>query len=41
LRVFLIDRKRQIRNIYSISFLHADTVLADVRTLLAEAEPTL
>jgi cytochrome c peroxidase len=36
LRVFLIDRKRKIRNIYSMSFLHADTVLADVRTLLAE-----
>ncbi len=41
LRVFLIDRERQIRNIYSISFLHADTVLADVRTLLAETEPNL
>lgn len=40
LRVFLIDRERKIRNIYSISFLHADTVLADVRTLLLEAVPT-
>jgi cytochrome c peroxidase len=39
LRVFLIDRQRKIRNIYSISFLHADTVLADVRTLLAESGP--
>lgn len=39
LRVFLIDRERKIRNIYSISFLHADTVLADVRTLLAESDP--
>ena len=33
LRVFLIDRDKQIRNIYSISFLHADTVLTDVRTI--------
>ena len=35
LRVYLIDRERRIRNIYSISFLHADTILADIRTLLA------
>ena len=34
LRVFLIDPKQQIRNIYSVSFLHADTVLNDLRTLL-------
>lgn len=37
LRVFLIDKAGTVRNIYSVSFLHADTVLADVRTLLAEA----
>jgi cytochrome oxidase Cu insertion factor (SCO1/SenC/PrrC family) len=36
LRVMLIDRERRVRNIYSVSFLHADTVLADVRTLLME-----
>lgn len=36
LRVFLIDRERRIRNIYSASFLHRDLVLADVRTLLRE-----
>ena len=36
LRVFLIDRERRIRNIYSVSFLHADTLLNDVRTLLME-----
>ena len=36
LRVFLIDRERRIRNIYSISYLHADSILADIRTLLAE-----
>jgi len=37
LRVFLIDGSRQIRNIYSTSFLHADTVANDVRSLLIEA----
>ena len=36
LRVFLIDKDRQIRNIYSTSFLHADTVANDVRSLLLE-----
>jgi len=36
LRVFLIDRQSRIRNIYSTSFLHADTVANDIRTLLAE-----
>lgn len=38
LRVFLIDESRQIRNIYSTSFLHADTVANDVRSLLIEAK---
>ncbi|MEC8111911.1 MAG: photosynthetic protein synthase I, partial [Pseudomonadota bacterium] len=37
LRVFLIDESLQIRNIYSTSFLHADTVANDVRSLLMEA----
>ena len=37
LRVMLIDREHRVRNIYSVSFLHADTVLNDVRTLLLEA----
>jgi cytochrome c peroxidase len=36
LRVFLIDPDRQIRNIYGVSFLHADTLLGDVETLLLE-----
>ena len=35
LRVMLIDRQRRVRNIYSVSFLHADTVLNDVRTSVA------
>ena len=37
LRVFLIDPERRIRNIYTVSFLHADTLAADVRTVLLEA----
>lgn len=37
LRVFLIDRNRQIRNIYTVSVLHPDTVLADIETLLLES----
>ena len=38
LRVFLIDRDKRIRNIYSTSFLHADTVANDLRTLLMESD---
>ncbi|MDD5277762.1 MAG: cytochrome c peroxidase [Methylovulum sp.] len=34
LRVFLIDNQQQIRNIYSVSFLHADTLINDLKTLL-------
>ena len=37
LRVYLIDRKRQVRNIYSVSFLHPDILLNDLETLLLEA----
>ncbi len=36
LRVYLIDSDKQIRNIYSVSFLHADTLINDVKTLLNE-----
>ena len=36
LRVYLIDRAKRIRNIYSVSFLHADTLLNDIRTLEME-----
>ena len=38
LRVFLIDPQRQVRNIYSVSFLHTDLILADLKTLLLEEE---
>ena len=34
LRVFLIDKDKNIRNIYSVSFLHADLIINDVKTLL-------
>lgn len=36
LRVYLIDKNKQLRNIYSVSFLHADTLINDVKTLLTE-----
>ncbi len=40
LRVFLIDPQRRIRNIYSVSFLHADLILADLETLLLQERGT-
>jgi len=36
MRVFLIDPELNIRNIYSVSFLHPDIILNDVKTLLLE-----
>lgn len=36
LKVFLIDRERNIREIYTSTFLHPQTVLTDIRTLLIE-----
>jgi cytochrome c peroxidase len=36
LKVFLIDRDRRVRNIYSLGFLHPAIALNDVRTLLLE-----
>jgi cytochrome c peroxidase len=36
LRVFLIDRAKRIRNVYSSSFLDAGVILNDLRTLLLE-----
>lgn len=41
LRVFLIDRERRIRNIYSVSFLHPDVLLNDVRTVLMDEKGLL
>lgn len=40
LRVFLIDQNRNIRNEYSTAFLHADTVLADLTTLITPPKKT-
>ena len=37
LRVFLLDKASRVRNIYSVSFLHADTVINDIITLAMEA----
>ena len=37
LRVFLIDPEGSIRNIYSASFLHADTLINDVKTVLLDS----
>ncbi len=39
LRVYLIDTDRRIRNIYSVSFLHADTIINDIKTLLRPPAP--
>jgi cytochrome c peroxidase len=36
LRVYLIDQHKQIRNIYNVSFLHADTLISDIKTLLVK-----
>lgn len=38
LKVFLIDQRKNIRNIYSVSYLHPDVLINDVRTLIAETE---
>lgn len=40
LRVFLIDPEKNIRNIYSVSFLHKDIIIADLNTLLIEETQT-
>ncbi len=34
LRVYLIDQHKQLRNIYSVSFLHPDTLISDIKSLL-------
>jgi cytochrome c peroxidase len=41
LRVYLIDPDKRIRNIYSVSFLHADTLINDIRNLLASEPETV
>ncbi|MEM9387760.1 MAG: SCO family protein [Pseudomonadota bacterium] len=36
LRVYLIDRRQRLRNIYNVGFLHPDILAADLLTLLSE-----
>ncbi len=36
LRVYLIDKHKHLRNIYSVSFLHPDTLINDIKTVLQE-----
>ena len=36
LRVYLIDKDKRLRNIYGVSFLHPDTLINDIKTLLGE-----
>ncbi|MEO0972907.1 MAG: SCO family protein [Pseudomonadota bacterium] len=38
LRVYLIDRQRQLRNIYSVAFLHPDVLVSDLLTLANEEQ---
>ncbi len=40
LRVFLIDPNKQIRNIYSVEFLHSDIILNDLATLVLNEKST-
>ncbi len=37
LKVYLIDRERNVRNIYSVSFLHPDILMNDLDTLVLES----
>ncbi|MCG7906030.1 MAG: SCO family protein [Candidatus Thiodiazotropha taylori] len=38
LRVFLIDPERNIRNIYSVDFLHHDLIINDLKTILQQEQ---
>jgi cytochrome c peroxidase len=40
LKVFLVDPQNRVRNIYSVGFLDADLLLADLRTLLGPPKGT-
>lgn len=39
LKVFLVDRDRRVRNVYSAGFLHPALILNDVRTVRMSARP--
>jgi cytochrome oxidase Cu insertion factor (SCO1/SenC/PrrC family) len=36
LRVYLIDEERSLREVYSVSFLHADILVQDMLTVMAD-----
>ena len=36
LKAFLVDAERRVRNVYSVGFLHAELVVNDLRTVLAD-----
>ncbi len=38
LRVFLVDGEKRVRNVYTVSYLHPDTLIADLETILLEAD---
>jgi len=38
LKVFLVDPRHRVRNVYSTGFLHPELILNDIRTLLLEGE---
>jgi cytochrome c peroxidase len=40
LKVYLLDRRQRVRNVYSAGFLHPDLVMADVKTLEMEEKST-
>ncbi len=39
LKVFLVDDRHRVRNVYSTGFLHPELILNDVRTVLLETTP--
>ena len=41
LRVYLIDRNKQLRNIYNTELLHPDTLISDIKTLLRPEPDTV
>jgi cytochrome c peroxidase len=36
LRVYLIDEQQNLREVYSVSFLHADILVQDMLTVMAD-----
>ena len=38
LRVYLIDEQQNLREVYSVSFLHPDILVQDILTILSDRE---